>query len=95
MSFSLEIYQLLSRYTKDSEGKDITLKELQNIAWWRCVWGSWKAMAYYKMYGFYERIEDVPEGLEDYCIVNEVYTTYGRGRKPQVMTKEDCRSIYG
>ncbi|MDB5055464.1 MAG: hypothetical protein JWM44_3514 [Bacilli bacterium] len=94
----MEIYELLQRYTKDSEGKDITLAELQSIAWWRCVWGHWMAKAYYQIDGFYQRLEDVPEGLEDYHIVDEVYTKYWTERgvlKSQVLTKEDCKRIYG
>lgn len=92
--FTVEIFELLKRYTKDSEGLDITLSELQNLPWWRCVWGHWKAKAYYQMDGFYERLEDVPGGLESYSIVDEVYTSYRNG-VIQVMTKATCKSIYG
>jgi hypothetical protein len=99
MSFTMEIYHLLVRYTKDSEGKDITVAELQNIAWWRCVWGSWRAMAYYKMDGFYERLEDVPAGLQEFTIQTDklntrYYLSMGK-QETQVITVETCRKFYG
>lgn len=94
MSFTLEIYNLLIRYTKDSEGLDVTIDDLYKLPWWRCVWGYWKAKAYYKMDGYYERLEDVPDGLEDYTIMEDAYVAY-RGETVQRITKEDCKSIYG
>jgi hypothetical protein len=98
MSFNLEIYELLKRYTKDLDGTDITLAELQNLPWWRCVWGWWKALAYYKMNDNYERLEDVPDGLDNFTIMGEVRTQYHciKGIKSeQSMTKEECKRIYG
>lgn len=93
-----EMYALLIRFTKDSEGKDITVPELQNLAHWRCVWGWWMALAYYKMNGYYMSKEDVPEGLDHYSVIDEVLTKYWteRGKlKSQVITKADCKSFYG
>jgi hypothetical protein len=95
MSFQKEIYDLLIRYTKDVDGTDITLAELQDLPWWRCVWGWWKAQAYYKVNGYYERLEDVPKGMDDYTIISEEVCTTYRGKTVQSMTKADCKSIYG
>lgn len=98
MSFTTEIYDLLVRYTKDLDDKDITLEDLYKLPWWRCVWGNWKAQAYYKMNGFYERVADVPDGLTDYTIMDMVKTHHFvfNGQKiTQIMTKSECKSIYG
>lgn len=99
MSFTMDIYNLLIRYTKDSEGKDISLKELQNIELWRCIWGWWRAKAFYQIDGYYQRLEDVPEGLEDYIIqtdeLNIKYGTFNGSKYVQQMTRADCKSIYG
>jgi hypothetical protein len=93
--FSMEIYQLLIKYTKDIEGKDITLGELQYIAWWRCVWGYWKAQAYYKTNGYYERLEDVPEGLMNYVVQTDENNDHYINGRLQRTSKETCRKIYG
>jgi hypothetical protein len=100
MSYTTEMYNLIIRFTKDSKGKEITLDDLYKLPYWRCVWGSWRAKAYYKMDGYYESLSDVPEGLEDYIIMTDkVNTKYGtfNGRHPyvQLMTKEYCKEVYG
>jgi hypothetical protein len=99
MNFTMEIYNLLVRYTKDSEGIHITVAQLQNLGWWRCVWGWWRAKASYKMDGYYERSEDVPEDLQDYTIMTDklkAHTFMFNGRKVvQRMAVETCKSIYG
>lgn len=93
-----EMYQLLIRYTKDIDSTDITVAELQRLPYWRCVWGNWKAKAHYQMDYYYERLEDVLEGLDSYSIMGEVFTTYwtecGELRS-QAMDKDTCKSVYG
>lgn len=98
MSFTKDIYNLLIRFTKDSEGLDITLEDLRKLPWWRCVWGWWMAKAYYQLDGYYQRIEDIPEGLESYTIMNEVLTQHWMEQgimKTQVITKAECKLFYG
>ena len=95
----MEIYNLLIRYTKDLDGKDITLEDLYKLPWWRCVWGNWLAKAYYGVDNYYQKIEDVPEGSESYQIIDgDVMTQYFMSRGTwvvQPISKEDCKSIYG
>lgn len=96
--FLKDMYNQLISYTKDSEGKDITIPELQNLPYWRCVWGWWMSKAYYQLDRFYQRLEDVPAGLERYSVMDEVLTQYWveRGKmRSQVTTKADCKSFYG
>jgi 2-methylisocitrate lyase-like PEP mutase family enzyme len=99
MSFTMEIYNLLVRYTKDFDGRDITVAELQALGWWRCVWGTWRAKAYYKMDGFYECLEDVPEGLHEFTIqtdkLNKMYYLSMGKQETQVIKIESCKKFYG
>lgn len=99
MSFSKEMYDLLIRYTKDSEGMDITLPDLQALPYWRCVWGRWMAQAYYGMNNFYSRLEDAPLELPSvYVINNDAFTSYKWTDKYEVinsMDKATCKSVYG
>lgn len=96
MTFEIELYNLLIRYAKDYQGKEVTLKELQQQDYYKCVWGHWRALAYYKLKGYYERLEDVPEGLESFTIMTDkLHTQYLKSGNVQVTDLETCRKFYG
>jgi hypothetical protein len=66
-----ETISILQRYTKDTTGKDITEAEIRRMPYHRAVFGEWKARAYYKIRNYYQRLEDVPEGVDRVHIVTD------------------------
>ena len=96
--FKLEMFNLLIKFAKDSQNIDVTYEELLLLPYWRCVWGWWMAKAYYQIDYHYKRLEDVPEGTENYSIVGDVYTSYRMERgqiESQSITMDECRKYYG
>ncbi|QGQ97040.1 hypothetical protein EHS13_20195 [Paenibacillus psychroresistens] len=75
------------------------MAELQRIAWWRCVWGWWRALAFYNMRDHYERLEDVPEGMLEFTIqtkhLNTRYYLSMGNQITQVIDVETCKKFYG
>jgi hypothetical protein len=97
MNFTNEMNTLIQRYLKEAKSQELTLDEINLRTLDKRVWTWWTALACYKIKNYYERIEDVPEGLEEYNIMGKELTQYfsRNGHKwQQVTTKEDCKTIY-
>jgi hypothetical protein len=99
MSFTLEVNQLIQRYLKEVHSREISMQDLYTKPNHEITWMWWTALAHFKMNDFYQRTEDVPEGTPNYTIMNGMAKTthhYINGdRSIQVMTRAECKSIYG
>lgn len=71
MDYIDEYIDLLTRYTMDTTGREITREEILALPYHRAIYGKWLAKAYYKM-GPCQKLEDVPEGVKEASIVDEV-----------------------
>jgi hypothetical protein len=65
-----EYIYLLTRYTMDTTGKEITREEILALPYHRAIYGKWLAKAYYRE-GMYQRVEDIPDGIDQAYIVDD------------------------
>jgi hypothetical protein len=99
MRLNKESATLIQSHLLATTGREWPIDTITARPYYKQIWESWKALAYYKINDNYERLEDAPNGIGSINVMTDTRKLYmwrkGKYAFIQETTEKECKSFYG